>query len=153
MAMTLNSDAFKQNGHIPGDQMPKPFPQTEPAWGLRAYFVLMGCAADPQTVNYDDLARRINRGRPNAPARPLDLITRWCQQHSVPAIASLVVEQATGLPAPGSRRLAKMRFFASKNGFGNLTGTEFCRRQSKNWQKRNRGTDMERGSGLPTEAA
>ncbi|MGC1356000.1 MAG: hypothetical protein WA851_09470 [Xanthobacteraceae bacterium] len=50
MAMTLNSDAFKQNGDIPGDQMPKPFPQTEPAWGLRAYLVLMGCAADRQTV-------------------------------------------------------------------------------------------------------
>ena len=28
-----------------------------------------------------------------------------------------------------------MRFLANKNGFGILTGTEFCRRQSKNWQK------------------
>ena len=107
MAMTLNSDAFKQNGHIPGDQMPKPFPQTEPAWGLRAYLVLMGCAADRQTVSYDDLARRINRGGPNLLARPLDLITRWCQQHSVPAIASLVVEQGTGLPAPGFSAVSK----------------------------------------------
>ena len=81
--------------------MANPFPRTEPAWGLRAYLVLVGCAADRQTVTYDDLARRINRGGPNLLARPLDLITRWCQQHSVPAIASLVVEQATGLPAPG----------------------------------------------------
>ena len=40
-------------------------------------------------------------------ARPLDLITRWCQQHSVPAIASLVVEQATGLPAPGFAAVSK----------------------------------------------
>jgi hypothetical protein len=36
-----------------------------------------------------------------APAKPLALITRWCQDHSLPALASLVVEQATGLPAPG----------------------------------------------------
>ena len=54
-----------------------------------------------RSVTYEDLARRINRGGPNLLARPLDLITRWCQRHSVPAIASLVVEQATGLPAPG----------------------------------------------------
>ena len=81
--------------------MARRFPRTQPAWGLRAYLVLMGCAADRQTVTYEDLARRINRGGPNLLARPLDLITRWCQRHSVPAIASLVVEQATGLPAPG----------------------------------------------------
>ena len=81
--------------------MAKPFPRTEPAWGLRAYLVLMGCAADRQMVTYEDLARRINRGGPNLLARPLDLITRWCQRHSVPPIASLVVEVATGLPAPG----------------------------------------------------
>lgn len=111
------------------------FPRTEPASGLRAYLVLMGCAADRQTVTYSDLARRINRGGPNLLARRLDLITRWCQHHSVPAIASLVVEQATGLPAPGFSVVAKMRFLANKNGFGILTGTEFCRRQSKNWQK------------------
>ena len=83
------------------NQMARPFPRTEPAWSLRAYLVLMGCAADRQTVTYEDLARRIDRGGPNLLARPLNLITRWCQRHSLPAIASLVVEQATGLPAPG----------------------------------------------------
>ena len=45
--------------------MANPFPRTEPAWGLRAYLVLMGCAADRQTVTYDDLARRINRDDPD----------------------------------------------------------------------------------------
>jgi hypothetical protein len=83
------------------DQMANPFPSTEPAWGLRAYLILIGCAADHQTVTYDALARRIKRGGPNLLAKPLALITRWCQHHSVPALASLVVEQATGLPAPG----------------------------------------------------
>lgn len=79
----------------------KPFPSSEPAWGLRAYLILIGCAADRQTVTYDALARRIKRGGPNLLAKPLALITRWCQHHSLPALASLVVEQATGLPAPG----------------------------------------------------
>jgi hypothetical protein len=81
--------------------MASPFPNSEPAWGLRAYLILIGCAADRQKVTYDDLARRIKRGGPNGLAKPLALITRWCQHHSLPALASLVVEQATGLPAPG----------------------------------------------------
>src|SRR5271157_4791298 len=81
--------------------MANPFPSTEPAWGLRAYLILIGCAADHQTVTYDALARRVKRGGPNLLAKPLGLITRWCQNHSLPALASLVVEQATGLPAPG----------------------------------------------------
>jgi hypothetical protein len=81
--------------------MANPFPSTEPAWGLRAYLILIGCAADRQTVTYDALARRIKRDGPNLLAKPLALITRWCQRHSLPALASLVVEQATALPAPG----------------------------------------------------
>ena len=84
-----------------GDQMANPFPSTEPAWGLRAYLILIGCAADRQTVTYDALARRIKLGGQNLLAKPLALITRWCQHHSLPALASLVVEQATGLPARG----------------------------------------------------
>jgi hypothetical protein len=87
--------------------MANPFPRTEPAWGLRAYLVLMGCAADRQTVTCDDLARRIDRGGPNLLARPLELVTRWCQRHSLPAIAALVVEQATGSPTPGFAVVSK----------------------------------------------
>jgi hypothetical protein len=81
--------------------MAKPFPTTEPAWALRSYLVLIGCAADRQTVTYDDLARRVKRGCPNLLPEPLALITRWCERHSLPALASLVVERATRLPAPG----------------------------------------------------
>jgi hypothetical protein len=81
--------------------MAKPFPTTEPAWALRSYLVLIGCAADRQTVTYDDLARRVKRGGPNLLAKPLALITRWCERHDLPALASLVVERATRLPAPG----------------------------------------------------
>src|SRR5271170_600542 len=76
------------------------FPTTEPAWALRAYLILIGCAADRQTVTYDALARRMKRDGQNLLAKPLDLITRWCQRHELPALASLVVEEGTGLPAP-----------------------------------------------------
>ena len=76
------------------------FPTTEPAWALRAYLILIGCAADRQTVTYDALERRMKRGDPNLLAEPLDLITRWCQSHELPALASLVVEEGIGLPAP-----------------------------------------------------
>ena len=119
--------------------MANPFPSTEPAWGLRAYLILIGCAADRQTVTYDALARRIKRGGPNLLAKPLALITRWCQHHSLPALASLVVEQATGLPARGFAAVSRDEFLASKNGFGHLTGMRFSRRQLKNWWKTKSG--------------
>jgi hypothetical protein len=40
------------------------FPATEPAWALRVYLVLIGCAADRQTVTYGALAQRVKRGGP-----------------------------------------------------------------------------------------
>jgi hypothetical protein len=84
--------------------MVRAFHATEPAWALRAYLVLIGCAARHETVTYEQVARRIKRGGPNFLAKPLDalnLITRWCQQNTLPALSSLVVDHATGLPTPG----------------------------------------------------
>jgi hypothetical protein len=46
-------------------QMAKPFPSSEAAWGLRAYLILIGSAADRQTVTYDALPRRIKRSGRN----------------------------------------------------------------------------------------
>jgi hypothetical protein len=68
---------------------------------------LIGCAADRQTVTYDALARRIKRGGPNLLAKPLGMITRWCQRNELPALASLVVEQSSGLPGPGFTAVAR----------------------------------------------
>ena len=89
------------------DQMANPFPNTEPAWGLRAYLILIGCAADRQTVTYDALARRIKRGGSNLLAKPLALITRWCQHHSLPALASLVVVAGQSADAVGIRNASQ----------------------------------------------
>jgi hypothetical protein len=49
---------------------------------------------------------------------PLELITRWCHNHSLPVIASLVVEKATGMPAPG---------------FGEIRKDEVPREQERVW--------------------
>ena len=76
------------------------FPATEPAWALRAYLVLIGCAYHGETITYGQLAAAINRGSPNLLAQPLDCLTRWCTHNGQPQIASLVVESGTGMPAP-----------------------------------------------------
>jgi hypothetical protein len=119
--------------------MANPFPSTEPAWGLRAYLILIGCAADRQTVTYDALAGRIKRGGPSLLAKPLALITRWCQHHSLPALASLVVEQATGLPAPGFAAVSRNEIPREQERAWALTGMRFSRRQLKNWWKTKSG--------------
>jgi hypothetical protein len=81
--------------------MVRAFSTTEPESALRAYLVLIGRAADRQTATYAALSQQIMRGGPNLLAKPLDLLTQWCKSHGIPALASLVVEQTTGLPAPG----------------------------------------------------
>ena len=45
-----------------------------------------------QTLTYDALARRIKRGGTDPLAKPSTLVARWCQHHSLPALASSVVE-------------------------------------------------------------
>jgi hypothetical protein len=94
---------------------------------LRAYLLLMECAADRQMVAYDDLACRLDQGGPNLLARPLELIARWCHNRGLPAIASLVVEKATGMAAHGFGEIRKDDIPASENGCGRLTGMEFYR--------------------------
>lgn len=77
------------------------FPATEPASALRAYLVLIGYASRRKTVTYGELAQWIKRGGPNLMSEPLDCITRWCTRSGLPQLASLVVENSTGMPAPG----------------------------------------------------
>jgi hypothetical protein len=81
--------------------MARAFSATEPESALRAYLVLIGCAADRKTVTNEELSRKIKRGGPNLLARSLDLLTQWCKASGLPTLASLVVERSTGLPAPG----------------------------------------------------
>jgi len=81
--------------------MVRPFGTSEPETALRAYLYLIGCAEDRRSVTYAELARQVKLGGLNLLAKPLDLITKYCKANELPALASLVVEQATRLPAPG----------------------------------------------------
>jgi hypothetical protein len=80
--------------------MPTVFPATEPAWALRAYLVLIGCAYRSETITYGELAGAVNRGGPNLLAGPLNCLARWCTRNGLPQIASLVIDLATAMPAP-----------------------------------------------------
>jgi hypothetical protein len=98
--------------------MARAFSGSEPESALRAYLVLIGRAADRQIVTYGQLSQQIKRGGPNLLAQPLNLLTHWCQAHGLPTLTSIVVEQATGLPAPG---------------FGSVTRSEIPNEQAKVW--------------------
>jgi hypothetical protein len=76
-------------------------PGTEAAWALRTYLILIGCAADRQTVTYDALAARTKRAGLRLLAAPLEILARWCDHHGLPSLACIVVEQASQLPTPG----------------------------------------------------
>jgi hypothetical protein len=79
--------------------MARAFSTTELDSALRADLVLIGHAADRKTVTYEELSRQIKRGGLNLLARSLDLLTQWFNASGLPALASLVVEEPTGLPA------------------------------------------------------
>jgi hypothetical protein len=64
-------------------------------------------AARSETINYGQLAAAIHRGGPNLLAAPLDCLTRWCARTGQPQIASLVVEQSTGMPGPGFTAISR----------------------------------------------
>ncbi len=70
------------------------FPATEPSWALRAYLVLIGCAADRQTVTYGELATRIKRGGPNLLSEPLG--TGLC--HAMPVSVTEIDHEPDGEP-------------------------------------------------------
>src|SRR5882672_4505444 len=77
------------------------FGNIEKESAARAYLYLIGVAADRKSVTYEELSEAIKRGGPNLLAKPLGLLSEWCEANELPALASLVVERATGLPAPG----------------------------------------------------
>jgi len=84
-----------------------PFGNSERESALRAYLYLIGRAAHRQSVTYDELSLVIGRGGPNLLAKPLALLTEWCRANGLPALAALVVEKATGQPAPGFNAVSR----------------------------------------------
>jgi hypothetical protein len=72
-----------------------------PATALRLYLILICCAARGETVTYEELAQRAHQQDKGLLAPPLDLVAGWCQANGLPALTLLIVETATGKPAPG----------------------------------------------------
>ena len=81
--------------------MPRDFPRTEPAWGLRAYLVLLGAAARRETITYEQLSERIDRGGARFLHAPLMHLMRWCENQGLPPLTVLVVNKTSGRPERG----------------------------------------------------
>ena len=92
------------------------FGNTEKESAVRAYLYLIGLAAHRKSVTYEELPEAIKRGGPNLLAKPLGLLSEWCKANELPALASLVVERATGLPAPGFTVVSRSEIPAEQEG-------------------------------------
>jgi hypothetical protein len=66
--------------------MPRDFPRTEPAWGLRAYLVLLGAPARRKTITYEQLSEKIDRGGARFLHAPLTHLMRCCENQGLPPL-------------------------------------------------------------------
>jgi len=63
--------------------------------------ILIGKAANQQTIQYLQLCELMHWGRGPVLAHPLGKIMNWCKKENLPALTSIVVEKDTGLPSTG----------------------------------------------------
>jgi hypothetical protein len=89
--------------------MAQAFDASEPATALLAC-----CAARGEIVTYEELERAHLVGK-QLLAGPLDAITAWCRENSLPALTSLVVETATGEPPPGFKAVPRERITSEQD--------------------------------------
>jgi hypothetical protein len=71
---------------------------------LQIYQVLIGLAANRQTITYGSLSDKMGGyggGRGDILAHPLGCIMRWCKKNDLPALTALVVDRVSGLPSTG----------------------------------------------------
>jgi hypothetical protein len=83
--------------------MPKKFQHdsTLATRALQTYLVLIGRAANQQTIQYRQLCEQMDYGVGPILAHPLGRIMDWCAREGLPALTVLVVEKETGLPSTG----------------------------------------------------
>jgi hypothetical protein len=67
----------------------------------QAYLILIGLAANQQTIQYRQLCGKMHYGVGPILSSPLGRIMRWCDREGLPALTSIVVEKDTGLPSTG----------------------------------------------------
>jgi hypothetical protein len=75
---------------------------------LQIYQVLIGLAWNRQTITYGALARDQmgGYGAGGALNRPLACIMGWCYENRLELLTVLVVNEETGVPAPGLKTVA-----------------------------------------------
>jgi hypothetical protein len=84
------------------------------ARALQAYLILISRAANQQTIQYRQLGNMMHFGVGPILAGPLDRIMRWCDREGLPALTTLVIEKATGLPSSGLTTVPGNNFSAEQ---------------------------------------
>ena len=96
--------------------MPQTFQDnsTHPSRGLQAYLILIGRAAQQQTIQYRQLGDMMHYGVGPILAQPLGKIMHWCEHEGLPALTVIVVEKETGLPSTGPTTVQQGGFSAKQ---------------------------------------
>jgi hypothetical protein len=72
-----------------------------PARALQIYLVLIGCAANQQTITYAKLAERLGLLTSTWLFPALNHLAEWCLHEGLAPLTSLAIAEATGMPGPG----------------------------------------------------
>jgi hypothetical protein len=82
--------------------MPIRFDQlsSAPARALQIYLILIGCAANQQTIAYAKLAECAGLFTPNGLFAALGHLAEWCLHEGLPPLTSLAIAEDTGMPCP-----------------------------------------------------
>ena len=96
--------------------MPKQFQNdsTHATRALQVYMILVGCAANQQTIQYRQLGEKMRFGYGPILAGPLERIMNWCTRERLPALTAIVVEKETGLPSSGLTAVQENAFPAEQ---------------------------------------
>jgi len=83
--------------------MPIRFDQlsSAPARALQIYLILIGCAANQQTITYAKLAERLGLLTPSWLFVSLGHLAEWCLHEGLAPLTSLAIAEDTGAPGPG----------------------------------------------------
>lgn len=83
------------------------FPSFNPTSGrpyraLQAWQVLISCAANRQTITYDQLGQiMFEKKAAGVLAQTLDIVAMYCKDHKLPPLTALVVQTGRGKPGAG----------------------------------------------------
>jgi hypothetical protein len=82
--------------------MPIRFDQlsSAPARALQIYLILIGCAANQQTIAYAKLAECAGLFTPTWLFASLGHLAEWCLHEGLPPLTSLAIAEDTGMPRP-----------------------------------------------------